>query len=225
MIGARPLTDTEITRLLRNGFTGHFKHRNRSMFAIGLSTGFRISELLSLEMRQVMHRKYPKDYIKIDRRNVKGRTQGRTQRLHQVGKDALQPWIDERLDNTELATLLDQPVFISREKDTRTRNIKPITREHASYILNQAYNRCNITGSVSTHSMRKTFAKKIYEDAVKKFKAGQIFKPPINVTKDQLGQRSVQSTESYLSFLNMDSDPSLFTFEEAYTQTKKDQPY
>lgn len=212
MIGARPLEDDEVSLILQEGFTGNYEHRNRSLFATGLSTGFRISELLALEMRDIMHRKYPKSYVKIPKRLTKGKTQGRTQRLQSFARQALQPWIDERLEGTELADLLDEPVFLSREKDTRTRVIKPITPQHAGAILNQAFERCEIPGPVSTHSMRKTFAQKIYYDAVKKFRAGEIMIDPLRVCQQQLGHKTIQSTLSYLSFIGVDVDPDLFNY-------------
>ena len=199
-------------RVLSEGFTGKFKHRNRSLFAMGISTGFRISELLALEMRAVMHRKYPKQYVKIERRHTKGKTQGRTQQLQRFARKALQPWIDQRLDRTDLADLLDEPVFISRETDPRTGQIKPITPQHAGHILNEAFNRCNVTDSVGTHSMRKTFAHKVYKDAVAKFKRDEILLEPLRVCQQQLGHKTIQSTLSYLSFIGVDVDPELFDF-------------
>lgn len=212
MQGARPLTDEEVKRVLAEGFTGKFKHRNRSLFAIGISTGFRTCELLALVMRDVMHRKYPRQYVKVNRKHTKGKTQGRTQQLHPFAQEALQPWIDQRLADTDLADLLDQPVFISRERDTRTRQIKPISSNMAGKILAEAFNQANVTDSVSTHSMRKTFAKKIYYDAMNKFKQDQIMMEPLRVCQQQLGHKAIQSTLSYLSFIGIDVDPDLFNY-------------
>ena len=48
MKGTRPLDNTEI-RLVSACFDGNpFEHRNRGLFMLGVSTGGRISELLSL---------------------------------------------------------------------------------------------------------------------------------------------------------------------------------
>lgn len=213
MRGARPLTDLEVQRLLDGGFTGSFRHRDRSLFAVGVSTGFRASELLALQMRDVMHRKYPKDWVALERRHTKGKTQGRTNRLMDFAKQALQPWIDARLANTELSTLLDEPVFISREVDARTRQTRPISLRRAGMILAAAFERCGITGSVSTHSMRKTFAKKAYQDAIEKFQAGQTMKEPIFAVRDLLGHMYVQTTQKYLSFLGSELSEESFSFQ------------
>ena len=52
MKGTRPLDNTEI-RLVSACFDGTFEHRNRGLFMRGVSTGGRISELLSLQIGDV----------------------------------------------------------------------------------------------------------------------------------------------------------------------------
>ena len=52
MKGTRPLDNTEI-RLVSACFTGMFEVRNRGLFMLGVSTGGRISELLSLTIGDV----------------------------------------------------------------------------------------------------------------------------------------------------------------------------
>jgi len=213
MIGARPLEDEEIERLLQYGFEGVYANRNKTFFAIGISTGFRASELLSLSMRDIMHRKYVKNYIKVTRQHTKGKTIGRTLKLHQFAKDVTQKWIYERLEEKiPLPILLNQPVFISREHDTKTHLIKPITVTQSWYIMKDAFELCNVVDNVSTHSMRKTFAKKVYYDAVRQFKNGQSMMDPIRVVQNQLGHKLIQSTLSYLSFIGSETDPELFRF-------------
>jgi integrase len=52
MIGARPLTNGEIANVL-NAFTGAYAARDRALFVLGLKSGFRISEMLSLRVSDV----------------------------------------------------------------------------------------------------------------------------------------------------------------------------
>ena len=52
MKGTRPLDNDEI-RLVSACFTGTFEARNRGLFMLGVSTGGRISELLSLTIGDV----------------------------------------------------------------------------------------------------------------------------------------------------------------------------
>lgn len=52
MKGTRPLDNDEIRRV-SSCFTGTFTTRNRGLFMLGVSTGGRISELLSLRIGDV----------------------------------------------------------------------------------------------------------------------------------------------------------------------------
>ena len=52
MKGTRPL-DNDGIRRVSAAFTGTFEVRNRGLFILGVSTGGRISELLSLTIRDV----------------------------------------------------------------------------------------------------------------------------------------------------------------------------
>jgi integrase len=52
MKGCRPLTDTEITEVLQS-FAGRYALRDKALFVLGLLSGFRISELLSLRVQDV----------------------------------------------------------------------------------------------------------------------------------------------------------------------------
>ena len=52
MKGTRPLDNSEIRRVSAY-FDSTFEHRNRSLFLLGVSTGGRISDLLSLQIGDV----------------------------------------------------------------------------------------------------------------------------------------------------------------------------
>ena len=54
MKGTRPLDNDEIRRVSA-AFTGTYEVRNRGLFMLGVSTGGRISELLSLTIGDVYH--------------------------------------------------------------------------------------------------------------------------------------------------------------------------
>ncbi len=58
MKGTRPLDNFEI-RLVSACFDGTFGDRNRGLFMLGVSTGGRISELLSLTIRDVWQNQKP----------------------------------------------------------------------------------------------------------------------------------------------------------------------
>jgi integrase len=69
--GTRPLDNTEI-RQVTECFEGRFAVRNRSLFVLGVSTGGRISELLSLKVRDVWQNNAPVTDLLFDRSIVKG---------------------------------------------------------------------------------------------------------------------------------------------------------
>ena len=73
MKGTRPLDNDEI-RLVSACFTGNpFEARNRGLFMLGVSTGGRISELLSLTIGDVYQNRTAVTDLLYDRSIVKDR--------------------------------------------------------------------------------------------------------------------------------------------------------
>ena len=66
MKGTRPLDNKEI-RLVSACFTGIFEARNRGLFMLGVSTGGRISELLSLTVGDVYQNQKPVTDLLFDK--------------------------------------------------------------------------------------------------------------------------------------------------------------
>ena len=71
MKGTRPLDNDEI-RLVSTCFTGIFEARNRGLFMLGVSTGGRISELLSLTIGDVWQNRAAVTDLLYDKSIVKG---------------------------------------------------------------------------------------------------------------------------------------------------------
>ena len=71
MKGTRPLDNDEIRRV-PTCFTGTFATRNRGLFMLGVSTGGRISELLSLQIGDVYQNRSAGTDLLFDRSIVKG---------------------------------------------------------------------------------------------------------------------------------------------------------
>ena len=71
MKGTRPLDNDEI-RLVSACFTGTFEARNRGLFMLGVSTGGRISELLSLQIGDVYQNRRAVTDLLFDKSIVKG---------------------------------------------------------------------------------------------------------------------------------------------------------
>jgi len=173
MAGTRPLTSEEISQVLKHLDT----IRDKTMFILGIKTGFRIQELLSIKVDDVMKHGTIVDVVRVKRRFTKGKVISRDVALSQSAKDAIKNLIDS--ENLKPSNYL----FKSRKGDN-----KPIERGQAWTILDNAYRKARLQGSLGCHSMRKTFAKNVYQalsfDLVK--------------TKIALGHRSINSTISYL---------------------------
>jgi integrase len=184
MKGCRPLTDNEIKRVAES-FDGSFHSRDRAFFILGTRTGFRVSELLSLRVKDVTRgADEVLDQISVARQSMKQKVEGRTVYVHSEAKAALAAWLEE-MGQVDGNTFL----FLSRKGENN-----PMSRVHAWRILNRAFEKVDVTGSTGTHSMRKSFAAKAYE----------VLKGDLVKTAKALGHRNINSTVSYLSFNDAD---------------------
>lgn len=193
MKGCRPLTDAEID-LVAKSFSGKYVNRDKALFMLGVKSGFRISELLSLQLSDVIQTGRIVDRVTVQRRNMKKKTEGRTVLLHPEAKAVLVEWIEElRADG-----YMTDDAFIFQSKKGRN---KAISRVHAWRILKECYESNEMTGKLGTHSMRKTFANKVF-DALE----GNLVK-----TQKALGHRNINSTVQYLSFREEDIDEAILS--------------
>lgn len=190
MKGARPLTDSEALQVT-NSFRGRYALRDRALFVLGIKTGLRISELLSLTAGDVLQHGRIVDRVHVQRKHMKRKIEGRTVLLHPDAKEVLTLWIAQLSDWIEVQR--DTPLFLSRKGQ------RAIGRRHAWTILMGRYADNRMAGTLGTHAMRKTFANKVHvllgRDLVK--------------TQRALGHRDVSSTVSYLSFLEEEIDEAI----------------
>lgn len=181
MKGCRPLTERELS-LIKDAFSGKYRKRNLALFLLGCNTGFRVSELLSLERRDVCRNGRMLEKVNVWKRNMKGSRESRAVYVTKEARQALQDWL---LEMNELGYLrVDCPVFISVGRQTA------ITRKHVWRLIKAAADKVAIDGKVGTHSMRKTFADRIYE-----YLDGNLFQ-----VQQAMGHKDPKSTTSYLSF-------------------------
>ncbi len=191
MKGCRPLAEDEAA-VVSQSFGGTYAARDKALFLLGLKSGFRISELLSLKVGDVYQRGRLVDRVTVARAHMKKKTEGRTVVLHPEAKAALAAWLKALQATAEL--LPTMALFQSREGVNR-----PISRVQAWRILEDAYATNGLTGKLGTHSLRKTFANRVYDklghDLVK--------------TQRALGHKNVNSTVSYLSFREEEIDAAI----------------
>ena len=181
MKGTRPLDNNEI-RLVSACFDGTFEVRNRGLFMLGVSTGGRISELLSLQIADVYQNGRAVTDLLFDKSIVKGGEVSRAVPVNIDGRqaiDALVAWHRYRYENTQP----DRPLFPSRQKS----GTLPMHRQTAHDILKAAFTAAGLNGKLATHSLRKSFAQRVYEQS------GDIF-----LVQELLGHKNVSTTQRYL---------------------------
>ena len=181
MKGTRPLDNNEI-RLVSACFTGTFEVRNRGLFMLGVSTGGRISELLSLTIGDVYQNGKPVSDLLYSKNIVKGGEVSRAVPVNADGItaiDSLIAWHREKYLNTKP----DRPLFPSRHQSGTV----PLHRQSAHQMLKKVFIAAGLNGKIATHSLRKSFAQRIYEQS------GDIY-----LVKELLGHRNVATMQAYL---------------------------
>jgi site-specific recombinase XerD len=179
MKGARPLSNDEIL-LVADHFTGTYATRNRSLFMLGVSVGGRISELLALTIGDVWQNHQPVKDLLFQKDIVKGKENARMIPVNADGRKAIADLIDwHREQYGDLAP--DRPLFVSRQGSGA------LTRGQAHKVLEAAFTIAGLNGKLATHSMRKSYAQRMY-DAM-----GDIY-----AVKEVLGHQSVETTKKYL---------------------------
>ena len=181
MKGTRPLDNDEIRRVSAC-FTGTFEVRNRNLFMLGVSTGGRISELLSLRVGDVYQNGTAVTDLLFDKSIVKGKETSRAVPVNIDGRhaiDALVNWHRDRYGDIDER----RPLFPSRNKQGQ----QPMSRRTAHDVLKAAFVSAGLNGHLATHSLRKSFAQRLYD------RTGDIF-----AVQEMLGHRSVPTTQKYL---------------------------
>jgi integrase len=184
--------------VLRKSFGGRYALRDRCYFEMGLQTGLRVSEMLSLTVGQVYRYGQVMDEVSIERRHMKGgksgKASGRTLPIFPETKPHILAWL------VRLAELLGvngpqqldpmTPLFISRvhKKDGTPR---PVCRETMWKILTALVRENSLPGHTGTHCLRKTLARQ----------AQVQFHGDVRKVQKILGHKSLSSTEHYLRSL------------------------
>lgn len=159
-MSARPFNEQEFSLLSAN-FAAAGKTRNLLLLKLGCGTGYRISELLALRVRDVWTGTEVAKELTIARRNLKGgrgayhrSVRGRRVPLAEPVREAIRE---------HLATIgtdnPDRALF-----STTCAKGEPMNRSAVFRVLTEACRRCGIDSTrISTHSLRKTFVGRIYK--------------------------------------------------------------
>ena len=181
MKGTRPLDNDEI-RSVSTCFTGTYEVRNRGLFMLGVSTGGRISELLSLRIGDVFQNRKPVGDLLYGKSIVKGGEVSRTVPVNADGRRAIDELVNwHRRHYRSVAA--KRPLFPSRHKSGTV----ALHRQTAHDILKNAFIEAGLNGKLATHSLRKSFAQRLYD------KTGDIY-----LVQALLGHRNIATTQNYL---------------------------
>ena len=118
----------------------------------------------------------------FDKSIVKGKETSRAVPVNRDGRAAIDELIDwhrERYGNTEA----NRPLFPSRNGQGE----KQMSRRTAHDVLKDAFEAAGLNGHLATHSLRKSFAQRLYD------RTGDIF-----AVQEMLGHRNVATTQKYL---------------------------
>jgi integrase len=206
-MSARPFTASELS-LLESRLTAAHRYRDAMLLKAGVSVGYRITEILSWTVGQVLT---PAGEVArevtVTRALLKGGS-GKKKRsiksrrvvLNEKAKAAIRDYIT----SLGYVPAPDEFLFRSREGGNR-----PLHRSQAHRILVQTCEECGIdTARISTHSLRKTFVRSVYDasghDVIKTMKVVQHSSPVITA-------RYLENTESELDdlVLGLAAAPSL----------------
>lgn len=179
MKGARHLSKEEIQSLAQS-FYGEYKTRNRTLFLLGLNIGTRISELLALNVGDVWQYGKPIEILELRKAITKGK-KTRQIPLNEQAKEVITELIQwKKAQGEDLSP--NAPLFASRNGNKR------LTRFRVHQILKESFESSECAGKVSTHSLRKSFAKALLMSGIN-LRAIQVL----------LGHTSLATTEKYLA--------------------------
>jgi site-specific recombinase XerD len=181
MAGRRAFTREEETRILHS-FRGTYAARNKALFTLMMKTGLRVSEALSLRIRQVISDGEVVDEVEIPRAHMKGKKTGRHVELNPTAKTAVREWL-AILERVEGPLQGDSYVFKSRVGTNR-----PLSRQWAWKVLKAAYAIAEVRGPTGCHSTRKSFAERVFVEVGR----------DLHHLQKIMGHSSISSTIQYL---------------------------
>ena len=141
-----PIKDKKQVEAVEN-YLASYSKRNQLIFALGINTGLRVSDILGLNISDVKH----KSYVEIREKKT-----GKYKRfpLNNKLKTLIREYLKEREEQYSISN--DEPLFIGK-KHCR------LNRSQVYRFLNEACENLGIKINVGTHTMRKTFGYFFYK--------------------------------------------------------------
>lgn len=172
-----PIKDKDIIRRMLE-YLGKKNPRNKVLFAIGIYTGLRISDILKIKVDDI----YCRNSIQVKQKKT------RFYVYIPVNKE-LKKIIKQYVE----ANNLSKHDYLIKSREGIN---KPITRNQAYNILNEAAEYLGLDSNIGTHSLRKTAGLNLYLASGK----------DIGLVMQVLGQKDPGSTLRYIGVTDMDID-------------------
>lgn len=145
-----PIRDVESINAIKDILKKHSK-RDLSLFVLGINTGIRISDLLSLKVEDIWDEKGIKEFLYLKEMNS---DETKAYYLNKNVQHALEDYLNSY-------DFLESDYLFKSKK-----NNLPITRQQAYRIINKAAKEVGIPGKIGTHTLRKTFGYHAYRKGI-----------------------------------------------------------
>ena len=163
-------------------FHRHIRRTQPRAFHARRKYGGRISELLSLRVGDVYQNKKPVTDLLYGKSIVKGKETSRAVPVNRDGGRAIDELVNwHRRHYGSIAS--KRPLFPSRHNSGSV----PMHRQTTHVVLKKAFITAGLNGKLATHSLRKSFAQRLYD------KTGDIY-----MVQELLGHRNILTTQKYL---------------------------
>lgn len=145
-----PIKDIERINAIKDELREH-SQRDVLLFVFGINTGIRVSDLLSLKVKDVWDGGSFKEFMVIDD------CEGGKPKAFYLNKS-----IRNELEVYFQQHTLKEIDYLFKSK----KNELPITRQQAYRIINQAGKKVGAKGKIGTHTLRKTFGYHAYRKGI-----------------------------------------------------------
>ncbi|WP_026694255.1 tyrosine-type recombinase/integrase [Peribacillus kribbensis] len=179
-----PFKDIQHILALKKFFKEH-SQRDYLLFVMGINTGMKINELLSLKLNDILDENQNLKHFCILHNPASGITSSYP--LNSKVKEALSLYLKSR------DSLGEDYLFISAKTQ------KPISRQQAHRIIHDALDHLGIRGRFGTGSMRKTFGYFAYIKGIS-----------ISIIQKCYHHSSPSETYKYLGLTKEDTDQQVF---------------
>lgn len=177
---AKPITSTEKVLDIQDYLKVNNSYRDYVLFLLGITTGYRAGDLVKLKVRDIKEALRRREFTIME---------GKKKNSKNIREANRKPRTVELIP--EVAKILKD--FIANKKDyeyvfqSRKGINKPIGVQAVSNILKEAGEYFDLY-DISAHSMRKTYAYKIYVESGR----------DIVAVKELLGHSSIEETKRYI---------------------------